>query len=510
MAEAVGSCTPFSGDERSLFATLSGVVAIFMIYLAQAADLMNGSLLAQLLGIRISYFVKILTAIMVPGLGVMAAFSSNVNTWKTSWRLKRKKFWQGELLKSRKGSSDKELYWDPRSLKVLMVADIWIGYSGEEDWIFGNAESVRSCCILMEVMSIVFEFIRNRIRPHLSELKIILKTGKFDINKVIDPPPSPPTATTPSKTKRLQDLEATHPLQIQGKEMLCYKHSPLSMKDGGTSHAPGGTGSVNEQEEHIVPMPECSTNNNDDSTEPPPVLDRVMFLRERAQKQALLHLGFVPDYEELSYLRTNTSWGMMLLGLQSLGYIVSGMIRIFEDRIMSPIEVVAMFFSCVSLLQVLFQMFGSISTQRPVLITLTPAEFSSFQQQVKHIEEAEKHKEEKEPLSLRALYIVGFLIAIICTSWLPSSMLFRYGSYFKKAAHHSRVCYASAVCFAVILLVPPFRHLQFWNMWILSPWLSLATLALATAGTIKEWKNLCFNEPSAEWYSLLIPHVGNF
>ena len=316
----------------------------------------------------------------------------------------------------------------------------------------------------------------------------------------------PPTSTdedNPPKPKSLKDVEATYPLKIQGKEMLCYKHSPLSMKDGGTSHAPGGTGSVNEQEEHIVPMPECSTNNNDDSTEPPPVLDRVMFLRERAQKQALLHLGFVPDYEELSYLRTNTSWGMMLLGLQSLGYIVSGMIRIFEDRIMSPIEVVAMFFSCVSLLQVLFQMFGSISTQRPVLITLTPAEFSSFQQQVKHIEEAEKHKEEKEPLSLRALYIVGFLIAIICTSWLPSSMLFRYGSYFKKAAHHSRLCFASAVCFSLILLSQPFVsecHLP----------LSWTSYALATAGTIKEWKNLCFNEPSAEWYSLLIPHVGNF
>ena len=322
MAEAVGSsssCAPFSGDARSLFATLSGVVTVFMTFLAQAADLMNGPLFELLVGEPTGYFGKIVMAVVVPGIGAVTAFSSSVNTWKTSWKLKRDEFWQGQRLKASRGSNDSQLYWDPRTLKALMVAQIWIAYSGEAEIPenAGNNGSRNEAVVSNPINAQQEEAIKGIWNFFGLRVKIQFEESEMKNDIFSSPLPQIwPKEDNKSKPKSLKDVEATHPLKIQGKEMLCYKLSALSIKDGGSSHA-GGADNLNEQEHHIIPVSECNTNHNDISNELPPgkpvdedpqLQQLVMFLYP-IDKQALLQLGFVPDYEELSYLRTNTSGG---------------------------------------------------------------------------------------------------------------------------------------------------------------------------------------------------------
>ncbi len=88
-------------------------------------------------------------------------------------------------------------------------------------------------------------------------------------------------------------------------------------------------------------------------------------------KEALLRSGVLPGYRRLQLLQGNTSFAMVLNGMQAFGYMFAALVRVETGLLVSPIETIGFTFSILVLMHSANH-FKAAPCHRPLIVYLRP------------------------------------------------------------------------------------------------------------------------------------------
>jgi len=88
-------------------------------------------------------------------------------------------------------------------------------------------------------------------------------------------------------------------------------------------------------------------------------------------KEALLRSGVLPSYKRLQLLQGNTSFAMILNGMQAFGYVIAAIVRGKTGLLLSPIETIGLTFSILVVIHSVSH-FVAAPCHRPLIVYLRP------------------------------------------------------------------------------------------------------------------------------------------
>jgi len=227
-------------------------------------------------------------------------------------------------------------------------------------------------------------------------------------------------------------------------------------------------------------------------------------------KEMLIRAHVLPPVEQLKILQGQSGFAIVATMVQAIGYMYGVIVRLVQDRHVTPIEAIAFVLNLVVLMKGMWHFYSS-TCHRPLIL------FLDGDEQDKFIDEIEKPPRlyTNRVLSRDSIwkFIMGGTVAILFGGMLMFFIIKSIESLPFILVIRMIIVEGSVIVFSIYIVL---QYVDNPNLFLLSgtfslildPIITIVSYIFALVVTVKYWKLAEFNIQSSNYLSQLLPYIG--